>query len=336
MSHTTANILMLIASLIWGTAFVAQKTGMDFIGPFTFSFSRFFFAMITVLPFVIIWERKHFAKIIGNKKLSLIVFYTGIALFGGMGLQQYALLKSQISNASFLSTLYVPFVTLISRFIFKSHLSWIIWTAVLLCLYGSYLLSSNQSYEVQRSDALLFVAALFFAIHIILVDVFMKKFYSPFTFSFCQYFIVPQRPIFELLKWEEISNNQILIPKIGPIVNTDLESSDIKLFYYSATKSNRILKGEIFPEIGINNTDGIRLRLYGTVGVRLSERMIIQNEYEFDNKGRNDLNFQGVERGPKNGWVGYLQHSSLTYNYLKGHFSIGRGNPFYYNINHKV
>jgi len=190
MSHTTANILMLIASLIWGTAFVAQKTGMDFIGPFTFSFSRFFFAMITVLPFVIIWERKHFAKIIGNKKLSLIVFFTGIALFGGMGLQQYALLKSQISNASFLSTLYVPFVTLISRFIFKSHLSWIIWTAVLLCLYGSYLLSSNQSYEVQRSDALLFVAALFFAIHIILVDVFMKKFYSPFTFSFCQYFIV--------------------------------------------------------------------------------------------------------------------------------------------------
>ena len=50
MSQTRANILMLIATLIWGTAFVSQTTGMGAIGPFTFSFSRFFFATITVLP----------------------------------------------------------------------------------------------------------------------------------------------------------------------------------------------------------------------------------------------------------------------------------------------
>ena len=107
-----------------------------------------------------------------------------------MGLQQYALLKSQIANASFLSTLYVPIVSLISRFIFRSRLHWIIWIAVLLCLYGSYLLSSNQQLEVQKSDSLLFIAAVCFAIHIILIDVFMKKFYSPFTFGFIQYAIV--------------------------------------------------------------------------------------------------------------------------------------------------
>ena len=119
--------------------------------------------------------------------LSLIA---GLALFGGMGLQQYSLLKSQVANASFLSTLYVPFVSLISRFFFRSQLHWVVWVAVLLCLYGSYLLSSNQTFDIQQSDSLLFIAAFCFAIHIIVIDIFIKKFYSPFTFGFIQYVIV--------------------------------------------------------------------------------------------------------------------------------------------------
>ena len=60
MSHTRANVLMLIASLIWGTAFVSQTTGMGSIGPFTFSFARFFFALLTVLPLAIFFEKKKF------------------------------------------------------------------------------------------------------------------------------------------------------------------------------------------------------------------------------------------------------------------------------------
>ena len=56
MSNYRANLLMLIASLIWGTAFVSQTTGMGAIGPFTFSFARFFFALITVLPLAIYFE----------------------------------------------------------------------------------------------------------------------------------------------------------------------------------------------------------------------------------------------------------------------------------------
>ena len=185
-----ANFLMLIATFIWGTAFVSQTTGMGAIGPFTFSFARFFFATLTVLPLVLIYERDNFSKFFNNKKFIYLSLIAGFALFGGMGLQQYALLKSQVANASFLSTLYVPFVSLISRFVFRSRLHWIVWIAVLLCLYGSYLLSSNQTLEIQQSDSLLFIAAFCFAIHIIVIDIFMKQFYSPFTFGFIQYFIV--------------------------------------------------------------------------------------------------------------------------------------------------
>ena len=185
-----ANFLMLIASLIWGTAFVSQTTGMGFIGPFTFSFARFFLAALTVLPLALYFEKQNFEIFFKNKNFIYLSLFAGLALFGGMGLQQYALLKSQIANASFLSTLYVPIVSLISRFIFKSRLHWIVWIAVLLCIYGSYLLSSNQALEIQKSDSLLFIAAVCFAIHIILIDVFMKQFYSPFTFGFIQYAVV--------------------------------------------------------------------------------------------------------------------------------------------------
>ena len=190
MSQMKANFLMLIATFIWGTAFVSQTTGMGAIGPFTFSASRFFLASLTVLPLMIIYERKNFSKFIDNKNYIYLSLLAGLALFGGMGLQQYALLKSQIANAAFLSTLYVPFVALISRFIFRSNLNWIVWIAVILCLYGSYLLSSNQTFEIQQSDSLLFIAAFCFAAHIILIDIFMKQYYSPFTFGLIQYCIV--------------------------------------------------------------------------------------------------------------------------------------------------
>ena len=227
MSHMKANFLMLIATFIWGTAFVSQTTGMGAIGPFTFSFARFFLASLTVLPLLIIYEKNNFYLFLKNKNYIYLSLLAGLALFGGMGLQQYALLKSQVANASFLSTLYVPIVSLISRFVFRSQLHWIVWVAVLLCLYGSYLLSSNQSIDIQQSDSLLFIAAFCFAVHIIVVDIFMKQFYSPFTFGFIQYVIVfllsmilafnLETPTFENIKveWFEIIYTGVLSAGVG-------------------------------------------------------------------------------------------------------------------------
>ena len=227
MSHMKANFLMLIATFIWGTAFVSQTTGMGAIGPFTFSFARFFLASLTVLPLLLIYEKKNLYSFLNNKNYIYLSLLAGLALFGGMGLQQYALLKSQVANTAFLSTLYVPIVSLISRFIFRSQLHWIVWIAVLLCLYGSYLLSSNQSLDIQKSDSLLFIAAFCFAVHIIVVDIFMKKFYSPFTFGFIQYVIVfllsmilafnLETPTFENIKveWFEIIYTGVLSAGVG-------------------------------------------------------------------------------------------------------------------------
>ena len=118
MTNTQANILMLLATFIWGTAFVSQTTGMGAIGPFTFSFARFFFATLTVFPLVLFLELANIKKIFTNKRLFTLSIITGFVLFLGMGLQQYALQISQISNVAFLTALYVPIVGIISRFIF--------------------------------------------------------------------------------------------------------------------------------------------------------------------------------------------------------------------------
>ena len=227
MNRTTANLLMLLATFIWGTAFVTQTTGMDYIGPFTFSFSRFFLGALTVLPLALILENEGMIKIVSNKKFLFITFCAGTSLFGGMGLQQYALLKSQISNAAFLSTLYVPIVAIISRVVLKSRLSWVIWIAVLLCIYGSYLLTSNQTVEIQQSDMLVFIASFFFAMHIILVDFFMKRFSVPLSFACIQYSIVFliafiialifEKPSWQSiqLEWFEICYTGILSTAVG-------------------------------------------------------------------------------------------------------------------------
>ena len=127
MSQTQANLLLLIASFIWGTAFISQALGMDFIGPFTFSCARTFLGFLVVLPFALFFEQNNFKKIYYNKNLLFISICTGFVFFAGMNLQQYALLKSQVANASFLTTLYVPIVAIISRFIFKSPMYWMIW-----------------------------------------------------------------------------------------------------------------------------------------------------------------------------------------------------------------
>ena len=157
-----------------------------------------------------------------------------------------------------------------------------------------------------------------------------------FSLSFCQYFIVPQRPIFNLLKWEEINSNQILIQKVGPLINTQYKFSEIASFYYSDSISATIINSELYPEVSFDSKDGSRIRLYGTAGIALNDKLTIQNEFEFDNRGEYDPHFQGSERQSVPGWVGYLQHSSVNYFYSSGHLSLGRGNPYLFNMNESL
>ena len=182
-----SNICLIVAALIWGTAFVAQTTGMEHIGPLTFTNLRFLIGGLIILPLAI-KEIPNFKKSL-NKKLIIIILLTGLSLLMGTYLQQYALQYTKIGNAAFLTILYVPFVPIISRFILKKRIHWSIWVSVSICLVGSYYLTVGNSFEAQFADFLVVVCAIFFALHCILIDEYFEIVNAPFTLATSQFLL---------------------------------------------------------------------------------------------------------------------------------------------------
>ena len=182
-----SNICLIVAALIWGTAFVAQTTGMEHIGPLTFTNLRFLIGGLIVLPLAV-KEIPNFKKSL-NKKLIIIILLTGLSLLMGTYLQQYALQYTKIGNAAFLTILYVPFVPIISRFILKKRIHWSIWVSVSICLVGSYYLTVGNSFEAQFADFLVVMCAIFFALHCILIDGYFEIVNAPFTLATSQFLL---------------------------------------------------------------------------------------------------------------------------------------------------
>ena len=182
-----SNICLIVAALIWGTAFVAQTTGMEHIGPLTFTNLRFLIGGLIVLPLAV-KEIPNFKKSL-NKRLIIIILLTGLSLLMGTYLQQYALQYTKIGNAAFLTILYVPFVPIISRFILKKRIHWSIWVSVSICLVGSYYLTVGNSFEAQFADFLVVVCAIFFALHCILIDEYFEIVNAPFTLATSQFLL---------------------------------------------------------------------------------------------------------------------------------------------------
>ena len=182
-----SNICLIVAALIWGTAFVAQTTGMGHIGPLTFTNLRFLIGGLIVLPLAL-KEIPNFKKSL-NKRLIIIILLTGLSLLMGTYLQQYALQYTKIGNAAFLTILYVPFVPIISRFILKKRIHWSIWVSVSICLVGSYYLTVGNSFEAQFADFLVVVCAIFFALHCILIDEYFEIVNAPFTLATSQFLL---------------------------------------------------------------------------------------------------------------------------------------------------
>ncbi|MDC0594336.1 DMT family transporter [Alphaproteobacteria bacterium] len=184
----TATLCLIGAALIWGTAFVAQTTGMEFVGPLTFTNIRFIIGGLLVLPFAL-KEVPRFNNLIKKKRLIIIILLTGFCLLMGSYLQQYALQYTKIGNAAFLTILYVPFVPIISRFFLKKSIHWSIWVSVSICLIGSYYLTIENSFEAQFADFLVIICAVFFALHCILIDEYFEIVDAPFSLASAQFLL---------------------------------------------------------------------------------------------------------------------------------------------------
>ena len=219
MSKTLSLFSALFCTLIWGTTFIAQDTGMDKIGPLTFNGARFFIGFLTIIPFALVFEKKKIISQINvNKKLFYqLLFWIGVFLFLGTYFQQTALLYTDVANAAFFTVFYVPMVPIILFVFYSKSIHWSIWPSVILCVAGVYLLSDFTNATVRLGDGLVILCAVFWSLHIIFIGKFIKNFNLPLFFGSLQALVVSLFSIFFAFFFETITFTNILNESVSII-----------------------------------------------------------------------------------------------------------------------
>ncbi len=216
MKKTISFICLVVCTLIWGTTFIAQDTGMDNIGPFTFNSVRFFVGFLAVTPFVFLFEKEKINHQIKNKtkEFSKLILPVGIFLFLGCIFQQVALLYTDVANAAFFTVFYVLMVPIIVYFLFSEKLHWSVWPSVLACVVGGYFLSDIGNATIRFGDSLVLIGALFWALHIIYIGKIINHFDLPFFIALIQNLIVATLSFILVIIFEEFDFSKIKLETI--------------------------------------------------------------------------------------------------------------------------
>lgn len=184
MSRPLAVLLLLIATAIWGLAFVAQKAAMEHMGPLTFSGTRFLLGGIALLPFAIIeLRRKAVVPSQITPRLWLQIAVLCVAFLLGSVLQQYGLAHTSVTNAGFLTALYVLFVPLIAFVFFRIRPHPIIYLGVPLALVGIFYLNGGRLESFNIGDLLMVVSAMFWGGHVFMLGLLSRQTGLPVALS---------------------------------------------------------------------------------------------------------------------------------------------------------
>ncbi|WP_319406097.1 DMT family transporter [uncultured Desulfosarcina sp.] len=171
--HLKSDLLFLLSAVIWGFAFVAQRMGMDHVGPFTFNGIRFCLGAMVLVPFVY-GNRKNPPQIdqgrnpIQNKNLVYYAGLAGLAIFAGASLQQVGLVYTTAGKAGFITGLYVVIVPIMGL-LWGQRTNAGTWGGALMAAVGMYLLSVNEDFTVSFGDLLELIGAVLWACHIHLI-----------------------------------------------------------------------------------------------------------------------------------------------------------------------
>lgn len=205
-----ADLLMLLTAMIWGTAFVAQRLGMDHIGPFLFTGLRFLLGALVLMPLLLLHRRRlgeASTPGFAHRPLLLGGLLMGLALTVGINLQQVGLLFTSVTNSGFITGLYVIVVPLLGLFI-GQRAGLGIWLGALLAVFGMFLLSVGENFQVASGDWLQLAGAFVWGLHVLLVGVFASR-YDPLRLSILQFLVCAVASLalalaFEPIVWEAI------------------------------------------------------------------------------------------------------------------------------------
>ncbi|MEQ2421632.1 DMT family transporter [Megasphaera sp. CLA-AA-H81] len=193
-SQAKGTILLLITALIWGAAFVAQSVGMDYIGPFTFSAARDVIAIIVLIPVILLFADKGtdgtYPPILQQLKPDRITLiggaWCGLVLGAADTLQQVGISMTTAGKAGFITALYIILVPFMGHFMGRK-VPRIIVICVALAIAGFYLLCINGDFQVSFGDFLVLCCAVFFALHILVIDHFLLKKANSIKLSWVQF-----------------------------------------------------------------------------------------------------------------------------------------------------
>lgn len=196
-----ANLMLLIAALIWGSTFVAQTTASDTVEPFTFLFSRSFIGFLFLIPVIAIFNYQNNKKLTENEKKqtlmpSKLTIIAGVLCGVALTIASYCQQKGitlMTDNASgkagFITALYIVF-TPIFGVILKRRIPKIIAVCVPIATFGFYLLCIKTDFSIEFGDILTLLGAFFFTFHILIIDYFMEKGANPIKTSCVQFLVV--------------------------------------------------------------------------------------------------------------------------------------------------
>ena len=185
------NVLPVLAAFIWGTAFVAQSVGADYVEPFTFNTARSAIAFLFLLVLCLV-RRKVQKGVVESatrswKDLAVGGTCCGVALTVASFLQQKGLETTTSGKAGFITALYIVLVPVFGLFL-KKRVTWLTWLGVALSAVGLYLLCIKEDFTIEMGDFIVFLCSICFAVHILLCDHFTDK-ANPLKLSFIQFFV---------------------------------------------------------------------------------------------------------------------------------------------------
>lgn len=228
--------LLAFASLIWGTAFVAQSVALDHVGPCSFNAARSFVGCLVLVPVILVGNRMkggHEPRFLGlfdrNRTLLMGGAACGVLLAGATLLQQASLLYTSAGKAGFLTSLYIVIVPVLGIFLGR-RAGWKVWLAVLLAVAGAYLLSaagSEGDTGVQIGDAMVLGCAVIYSLHILVIDRVAPK-VDGIQLSWVQFFVAGCISALAalILEWESFSWGA-LAAAWGPLLYVGVLSSGV-------------------------------------------------------------------------------------------------------------
>lgn len=189
------NMMLLITAIIWGTAFVAQSEGMNYVEPFTYNAIRSLLGGIVLIPVIVFFRKieSKSDKSAENKKTSHLKYTVtggvvcGLFLFAASSFQQFGITMTSAEKAGFITALYIIIVPLIELVIYRRS-SVMVWICVSIAAAGFWLLCIKEGFSIGKGDVLVLCCAFFFALHIIVIDFFCSKNCDGMLMSCIQFF----------------------------------------------------------------------------------------------------------------------------------------------------